>query len=57
MAADERFPLPMRQYRWYVLFFHVLTLGSLVGGLAYVLWNARDNRTSTPLPTGLTSPL
>jgi signal transduction histidine kinase len=42
MASDERFPLPMKQYRWYVLFFHVLTLGSLSGALAYVLWSAPD---------------
>jgi signal transduction histidine kinase len=41
MASDERFPLPIKQYRWYVLFFHVLTLSSLAGALAYVLWNAR----------------
>jgi signal transduction histidine kinase len=41
MESDDRFPLPTKQYRWYVLFFHVLTLGSLAGALAYVLWNAR----------------
>ncbi len=41
MESDERFPLPTKQYRWYVLFFHVLTLGSLVGALVHILWNAR----------------
>ena len=40
MESDERFPLPTKQYRWYVLFFHVLTLGSLAGSLVYILWNA-----------------
>ena len=42
MESDERFPLPTKQYRWYVLFFHVLTLGSLAGSLVYILWNGRD---------------
>jgi signal transduction histidine kinase len=41
MEPDDRFPLPIKQYRWYVLFFHVLTLGSLAGALAWILWNAR----------------
>ncbi len=41
MESDDRFPLPTKQFRWYVLFFHVLTLGSLAGALAYILWNAR----------------
>jgi signal transduction histidine kinase len=41
METDERFPLPTKQYRWYVLFFHLLTLGSLAGALVYILWNAR----------------
>jgi signal transduction histidine kinase len=41
MESDERFPLPTKQYRWYVLFFHVLTLGSLAGALVDILWNAR----------------
>ena len=41
MASDDRFPLPTKQYRWYVLFFHVMTLGSLAGALVYILWNAR----------------
>lgn len=41
MAPDERHPLPTKQFRWYVLFFHALTLGSLVGALIFVLWNAR----------------
>jgi signal transduction histidine kinase len=41
MESDDRFPLPAKQYRWYVLFFHVLTLGSLAGALVHVLWNAR----------------
>ncbi len=41
MESDDRFPLPTKQYRWYVLFFHVLTLGSLAGALALILWNAR----------------
>jgi signal transduction histidine kinase len=41
MQSDERHPLPLKQFRWYVLFFHVLTLGSLAGALAYILWNAR----------------
>ena len=41
MESDERFPLPTKQYRWYVLFFHVLTLGSLAGSLVYILWHAR----------------
>jgi len=43
MESDERFPLPTKQYRWYVLFFHVLTLGSLAGALADILWNARHS--------------
>ena len=43
MESDERFPLPTRQYRWYVLFFHVLTLGSLAGALADILGNARHS--------------
>jgi signal transduction histidine kinase len=42
MKSDDRFPLPFKQYRWYVLFFHVLTLGSLGGALAWVLWQARQ---------------
>ena len=42
MESDERFPLPTKQYRWYVLFFHVLTLGSLAGSLVDILWHARD---------------
>jgi signal transduction histidine kinase len=41
MGPDDRFPLPASQYRWYVLFFHALTLGSLAGALAYILWTAR----------------
>jgi signal transduction histidine kinase len=41
MELDDRFPLPSKQFRWYVLFFHVLTLGSLAGALTYILWNAR----------------
>jgi signal transduction histidine kinase len=41
MESDDRFPLPTKQYRWYVLFFHVLTLGSLAGALASILWTAR----------------
>jgi signal transduction histidine kinase len=41
MGSDDRFPLPARQYRWYVLFFHALTLGSLAGALVYILWTAR----------------
>jgi signal transduction histidine kinase len=41
MESDDRFPLPTKQYRWYVLFFHVLTLGSLAGSLVYILWHAR----------------
>jgi signal transduction histidine kinase len=41
MESDDRFPLPTKQFRWYVLFFHVLTLGSLAGALAALLWNAR----------------
>jgi signal transduction histidine kinase len=41
MESDDRFPLPTKQYRWYVLFFHVLTLGSLAGALVYILWNGR----------------
>jgi signal transduction histidine kinase len=41
MESDDRFPLPTKQYRWYVLFFHVLTLGSLAGALVHILWNAR----------------
>ena len=41
MDSDDRFPVPPKQYRWYVLFFHTLTLGSLAGALAYILWNAR----------------
>jgi len=43
MASDDRFPLPTKKYRWYVLFFHALTLGSLAGALAWILWNARHD--------------
>ncbi|MGD9145408.1 MAG: sensor histidine kinase [Anaerolineae bacterium] len=43
MESDDRFPLPTKKYRWYVLFFHALTLGSLVGALAWILWNARHD--------------
>ena len=49
MESDERFPLPTKQYRWYLLFFHVLTLGSLAGALAHVLWNARHALSWTEL--------
>jgi signal transduction histidine kinase len=43
MESDDRFPLPTKKYRWYVLFFHALTLGSLAGALAWILWNARHD--------------
>jgi signal transduction histidine kinase len=41
MEADDHHPLPVRQFRWYLLFFHTLTLGSLVGALITILWTAR----------------
>jgi signal transduction histidine kinase len=41
MESDDRHPLPVRQFRWYLLVFHTLTLGSLVGALIWILWNAR----------------
>jgi len=41
MASDDRFPLPAKQYRRFVFFFHALTLGSLVGALVWVLWYGR----------------
>jgi signal transduction histidine kinase len=40
-TQDHHHPLPVRQFRWYVLFFHTLTLGSLAGATAWILWNAR----------------
>jgi signal transduction histidine kinase len=43
MESDDRFPLPTKKYRWYVLFFHALTMGSLAGALAWILWNARHD--------------
>ena len=43
MESNDRFPLPTKKYRWYVLFFHALTLGSLAGALAWILWNGRHD--------------
>lgn len=40
-TRDHHHPLPVRQFRWYVLFFHTLTLGSLAGATIWILWNAR----------------
>jgi signal transduction histidine kinase len=44
MAPQQTFPLPRKQYRWYILFFNLLMLGSLGGALILTLWT---------LPTGL----
>jgi signal transduction histidine kinase len=44
MEPEPAFPLPRKQYRWYMLFFNLLMLGSLGGALALTLWT---------LPTGL----
>jgi signal transduction histidine kinase len=41
MESDEQHPLPIRQFRWYLLFFHTLTLGSLVGAVIWILWTTR----------------
>jgi signal transduction histidine kinase len=40
-SQDHHHPLPLRQFRWYVLFFHALTLGSLAGAALWILWRAR----------------
>jgi signal transduction histidine kinase len=41
MEPDRRYPLPVKQYRWYVLFFNALMLGALGTALGMTLWNAR----------------
>jgi signal transduction histidine kinase len=41
MGSDDGFPLPAKQFRWYVFFFHTLTLGSLTGAVVWILWNTR----------------
>jgi signal transduction histidine kinase len=41
MKPEPTFPLPQKQYRWYIGFFNVLMLGSLAGALATTLWNSR----------------
>jgi signal transduction histidine kinase len=42
MTSDDlSHPLPMRQFQGYVIFFHVLTLGSLAVALVWTLWRAR----------------
>ncbi len=38
MAPQPTFPLPRKQYRWYILFFNLLMLGSLGGALVLTLW-------------------
>jgi signal transduction histidine kinase len=38
MQPERQLPLPERQYRWYVIVFQVLMLGSLLGAMAYILW-------------------
>lgn len=39
MEPEHQFPLPERQYRWYILFFLVLMLAALVGALAWLVWD------------------
>ncbi|MBN1261238.1 MAG: sensor histidine kinase [Anaerolineae bacterium] len=39
MPSEAPFPLPRRQYRWYILFFNVLMFGSLAGALVMTLWD------------------
>jgi signal transduction histidine kinase len=41
MKSENQFPLPGKQYRGYVYFFHVLTLGALAIALAWTLSSAR----------------
>jgi signal transduction histidine kinase len=40
MKPESLFPLPERQYRRYVVVFHILMLGALIGALMLVLWEA-----------------
>ncbi|MEP7357623.1 MAG: sensor histidine kinase [Anaerolineales bacterium] len=39
--GDGETPLPPRQFRWYILFWHVIYLGSLAITLGYHLWAHR----------------
>lgn len=39
--AEYELPLPLRQFRWYLLFWHVVYLGVLGGVWAITLWQAR----------------
>jgi signal transduction histidine kinase len=39
MEPEHQFPLPERQYRWYVVFFLVLMLAALVGALVWLVWD------------------
>lgn len=41
MNTDRNFPLPIKQYRWYVAFWIALMIGSLVLALVQTLWPAR----------------
>ena len=41
MEHNHLLPLPARQYGRYILIFSIITLVSLGGALAYVLWNAQ----------------
>jgi len=41
MEHNHFLPLPARQYGRFILIFSIITLVSLGGALAYVLWNAR----------------
>ncbi len=40
MKSESTFPLPREQYRWYIVFFNVLMLGSLAGALVLTLWQS-----------------
>lgn len=41
MEPEHHFPLPERQYRWYIVFFLMLMLAALAGALMWLVWNRR----------------
>ncbi|MBN1936770.1 MAG: sensor histidine kinase [Anaerolineae bacterium] len=41
MKPETQYPLPAKQYRRYAIFWSILMLGTLVGALALILWQAR----------------
>jgi len=41
MKSEPTFPLPWEQYRWYIVAFNVLMLGSLASALVTALWYSR----------------